>query len=209
MGGPNGTQTDPKTIKNRSEKSKVKKTDPRRSWARLGAILGRLGCHLGALETLWHYACRCFVNIHFFDVKTVQRRSWDQLWPTKAPKEPNMTPKTEPKSTPRRSKINAKIDIKKQCQNQEGSPSSGPQTLGRDPPPWEPLGGLPGVPGGGVPAQCLFARTGPALLVFVSFFMLILMSIFDRLGVDLGSVLGVIFGRFGALVGQSWSQDRL
>ena len=43
-----------------------------RSWAVLGAILG-------ALETLWHYACRCFVNIHFFDVKTIQRRSWDQL----------------------------------------------------------------------------------------------------------------------------------
>ena len=42
-----------------------------------------------------------------------------------------------------------------------------------------------------------------------SFFMSILTSIFDRLGVDLGSVLGVIFGRFGALVGQSWSQDRL
>ena len=38
---------------------------------------------------------------------------------------------------------------------------------------------------------------------------MILTSIFDRLGVDLGSVLGVIFGRFGALVGQSWSQDRL
>ena len=53
-----------------------------RSWV----ILGRLGCHLGALETLWHYPCRCFVKIHFFDVKTVRRRLWDQLWPTKAPK---------------------------------------------------------------------------------------------------------------------------
>ena len=82
----NGTKTDPKTIKNRSKKSRVKKNDPRRSWARLGSILGRLGCHLGALETLWHYACRCFVNIHFFDVKTVRRRLWDQLWLTKAPK---------------------------------------------------------------------------------------------------------------------------
>ena len=41
------------------------------------------------------------------------------------------------------------------------------------------------------------------------FFMTILTSIFDRLGIDLGSVLGVIFGRFGALVGQSWSQSRL
>jgi hypothetical protein len=112
LGGQNGTKIDPKTIKNRSEKSRVKKTDPRRSWIRLEAILGRLGCHLGALETLWHYACRCFVNIHFFDVKTVRRRSWDQLWPTKAPKRPKMTPKTEPKSTSRRSKIDVKIDIK-------------------------------------------------------------------------------------------------
>ena len=108
LGGQNGTKIDPKTIKNRSEKSTVKKTDPRRSWIRLGAILGRLDYHLGALETLWHYACRCFVNIHFFDVKTVRRRSWDQLWPTKAPKQPKMTPKTEPKSTPRRSKIETK-----------------------------------------------------------------------------------------------------
>ena len=112
LGGQNGTKIDPKTIKNRSKKSRVKKNDPRRSWAHLGAILGRLGCHLGALETLWHYACRCFVNIHFFDVKTVRRRSWDQLWPTKAPKRPKMTPKTEAKSTPRRSKIDIKIDIK-------------------------------------------------------------------------------------------------
>ena len=112
LGGQNGTKIDPKTIKNRSENSRVKKTDPRRSWTRLGAILARLGCHLGALETLWHYACRCFVNIHFFDVKTVRRRSWDQLWPTKAPKRPKMSPKTEPKSTPRRSKIDVKIYIK-------------------------------------------------------------------------------------------------
>ena len=75
LGGQNGTKTDPKTIQNRSEKSRGEKTDPRRSWTRLEAILGRLGCHLGALETLWHYARRCFVKIHFFDVKTVRRRS--------------------------------------------------------------------------------------------------------------------------------------
>ena len=74
-GGQNGTKIDPKTIKNRREKSRGEKTDPRRSWIRLEAILGRLGCHLGALKTLWHYACRCFVKIHFFDDKTVRRRS--------------------------------------------------------------------------------------------------------------------------------------
>ena len=78
--------------------------------------------------------------------------------------------------------------------------------------PWG-LGRLPWGPGaapwGGVPTQCLRVRNRKALLVLASFFMSILMSIFDRLGVDLGSVLGVIFGRFGALVGQSWSQSRL
>ena len=52
------------------------------------------------------------MKIQFFDVKTIQRRSWDQLWPPKAPKRPKMTPKTEPKSTPRRSKIDVKIVIK-------------------------------------------------------------------------------------------------
>ena len=137
LGGQNGTKIDPKTIQNRSEKSRVKKNDPRRSWTRLGAILGRLGCHLGALETLWHYACRCFVKIHFFDVKTVRRRLWDQLWPTKAPKRPKMTPKTEPKSTPRRSKIDVKIVIKNDAKSKRawrllgrrhwaGTPPQGP-----------------------------------------------------------------------------------
>ena len=140
-----GTQIDPKTIKHRSQKSRVQKNDPRRSWARLEAILGRLGCHLGALETLWHYACRCFVNIHFFDVKTVRRRLWDQLWPTKAPKRPKMTPKTEPKSTPRRSKIDVKIVIENDAKFKRAHP-----LLGRrhwvGPPPQGPPGRRPRDP---------------------------------------------------------------
>ena len=77
--------------------------------------------------------------------------------------------------------------------------------MGPGPPPLGPGGASRGVPGGGSRP----ARRCQALLVLASFFMTILTSIFDRLGVDLGSVLGVIFGRFGALVGQSWSQDRL
>ena len=77
--------------------------------------------------------------------------------------------------------------------------------MGPGPPPLGPWGASQG----GVPDQCLRLRTCPALLVLASFFMTILMSIFDRLGVDLGSVLGVIFGHFGALVGQSWFQNRL
>ena len=47
-----GTKTEQKTIQKRSEKSRANKNDPRRSWTRLGAILGRFGCSLGALETL-------------------------------------------------------------------------------------------------------------------------------------------------------------
>ena len=74
--------------------------------------------------------------------------------------------------------------------------------------PWVP-GAPPGGSLGGVPGPMSSAQNWAALLVLASFFMTILTSIFDRLGVDLGSVLGVIFGRFGALVGQSWSQDRL
>ena len=77
--------------------------------------------------------------------------------------------------------------------------------MGPGPPPLGPWGASQGV----VPAQTARVRTGRALLVLASFFMSILMSIFDRLGGDLGSVLGVIFGHFGALVGQSWSQSRL
>ena len=47
LGGQNGTQADPKTINNRSETSRGKKSNPRRSWTRVGAILGRSWRHLG------------------------------------------------------------------------------------------------------------------------------------------------------------------
>ena len=47
LGDQNGTKIDPKTIKNRSEKSRGQKSDPRRSWTRLGAILGRSWSHPG------------------------------------------------------------------------------------------------------------------------------------------------------------------
>ena len=43
----------------------------------------------------------------------------------------------------------------------------------------------------------------------VSKFLLIWVSFFDRFGVGFGSVLGVVFGLFGALVGPSWSQSPL
>ena len=149
-----GAQIDPKTIQNRSEKSRAKKTIQ----DDLGAFLGRSWVVWGALLGPWkrskHYACRCFVNNHFFDVKTVRRRLWDQLWPIKAPKRPKMTPKTEAKSTPRRSKIDVKIDIKNDAKTKrahlvlsrrhwagtppQGSPREAPQG---------PRGGGPGPMG--------------------------------------------------------------
>ena len=47
FGRPKRCNIDPKTIKNRSDKSRRKKGDPRRSWTHLGAILGRSWPHLG------------------------------------------------------------------------------------------------------------------------------------------------------------------
>ena len=49
FGSPKRSQIDPTTIKNRSEKSRRKKGDPRRSWTHLGAILGRSWPHLGVI----------------------------------------------------------------------------------------------------------------------------------------------------------------
>ena len=79
----NGTKNDPKSKRKIKSQQKPIQDD-------LGPVLGRSWVVLGVILGLWnrskHYACRCFVNIHFFDVKTIRRRSWDQLWPTKAPK---------------------------------------------------------------------------------------------------------------------------
>ena len=75
---------------------------------------------------------------------------------------------------------------------------------------WGPLPGVPEAPPwGGVPAQCLRVVGRRAPLELASKIMSILMSIFGRFGVDLGSLLGVIFGHVGAFFGPSWSRNRL
>ena len=80
---------------------------------------------------------------------------------------------------------------------------AGPVSLG------PPLQGPRGASQGGVWAQCLKPNPGPALLVLASKLMTILMSIWGRLGVALGSLLGVTFAPLGAFFGPSWSRNRL
>ena len=53
-----------------------------RSWAVLGASWADLDLKI----VLSPMAALVFLKNHFFDVKTVRRQLWDQLWPTKAPK---------------------------------------------------------------------------------------------------------------------------
>ena len=84
-GGQIGTKTEPKTIQNRSETSRVKKNDPRRSWTRLGAILGRFGAPSWAKKRLKLIISNGFVKNHFFEDKMVRRRFQDQLGPKKVP----------------------------------------------------------------------------------------------------------------------------
>ena len=84
-----------------------------------------------------------------------------------------------------------------------GCLGAGPVSLG--PPPLGPWGASQG----GVPAQCTTPNPWPALLVFASKNMSILMSIWGRFGVDLGSLLGVIFAPLGAFINPSWPRNRL
>ena len=72
-------------------------------------------------------------------------------------------------------------------------------------------GSLVGVPAPNYKGQ--FRRIPPTSpprpFKFASKFMSILMSIFGRFGVDLGSLLAVIFGQVGAFFDPSWSWNRL
>ena len=71
------------------------------------------------------------------------------------------------------------------------------------------LGRIPGAPRGGSRPQTTRPKVTPRPFKFASKFMSILMSIFGRFGVDLGSLLGVMFGHVGAFFGPSWSRNRL
>ena len=70
-----------------------------------------------------------------------------------------------------------------------------------------PLGHVPGGPRGGGPAESLQVVGGRASRGFASKIMSILMSIFGRLGVHLGSLLGVMLGSCWRLFRPKWVPD--
>ena len=64
------------------------------------------------------------------------------------------------------------------------------------PPPLGPRGASQGLPGGGSRPNVCGPEPGEPPMVFASICMSILMSIFGRLGVDLGPLLGSCWGHF-------------
>ena len=79
LGSQIGTKTEPKTMQKRSEKSRVKKTDPRRSWTRLGAILGRFGAPSWVKKRLKPCILNGFVNKHFSKISRFEDGSGTNL----------------------------------------------------------------------------------------------------------------------------------
>ena len=70
--------------KNQDEKNRSKTIlDP--SWGDLGPSWVPSWADLDLEIVLSPSVALVFLKNHFFDVKTVRRRLWDQLWPTKAP----------------------------------------------------------------------------------------------------------------------------
>ena len=66
---------------------------------------------MGARRPQKYWKTYYFVHNHFFEDKTLRRRFWDQLRPTRAPKGAKRTPKRDPRSTPKRPKTDIKIEL--------------------------------------------------------------------------------------------------
>ena len=81
----NGTKNDPKTKRKIKSQKKRSKTILDPSWGDLGPSWVPSWDDLDPKIVLSPRAALVFCKNHVFDVKTVRRRLWDQLWPTKAP----------------------------------------------------------------------------------------------------------------------------
>ena len=110
-----------------------------RSWS----LWGR---HVGARRPQKYWKTYYFAQNHFFEDKTVRRRFWDQLRPTKAPRGAKMTPKRDPRSTPKRPQTDIKIEISFDAKTKRARQGSTRRLWGASPPleaPQEPWGGGP------------------------------------------------------------------
>ena len=98
------TKTEPKTIKNQSEYQEAKRSDLRPSRTRLGAIFVRFEAPCGGQKhKTTNWKTQYLPSTNFFEIKTVQRRSWDQLGPSqghpKAQKAIQKASQTDPPTT--------------------------------------------------------------------------------------------------------------
>ena len=82
----NGTKNDAKTKRKFKRQKNRSKTILDPSWGDLGPSWVPSWADLDLKIVLSPSVALVFLKNHFFDVKTVRRRLWDQLWPTKAPK---------------------------------------------------------------------------------------------------------------------------
>ena len=103
-----------------------------RSWS----LWGR---HVGARRPPKHWKTYYFVQIHFFEDKTVRRGFRQPLKRKEAPRGAKMTPKRDPRSTPKRPKTDIKIDQismrKSRGLYRDRGADFGPGTPPREPPP--------------------------------------------------------------------------
>ena len=90
---------------------------------------------MGARRPQKYWKTYYFVQHHFFEDKTVRRRFWDQLRPTKAPRGAKMTPKRDPRSTPKRPKTDIKIELNFDAKTKRVGQGSVRRLWGA-PPPW-------------------------------------------------------------------------
>ena len=86
FGSQNRSENDTKSKRKFKRPKHRSKTILDPSWGDLGPSWVPSWADLDLKIVLSPSVALVFLKNHFFDVKTVRRRLWDQLWPTKAPK---------------------------------------------------------------------------------------------------------------------------
>ena len=114
------------------------------TWPVLAPSWRILGSHVEAKTTQKYCKTYYFVKNHFFEDKTLRRRSWDQVGATQGQPKAQKAPQEGPKTAPKRAKNDFKIDIEIGHKTRVARRQVGLVVWARDP----PLGGPPGALGG-------------------------------------------------------------